>query len=304
VQRGLSRRAAGDSPGHAVSGRVVVYYTIDVRTLNHGKIMAFLPGFRGVRPQMLLQETELHIKRSGYVVLAVITKSDIEAYDGLDSLEISVGVAMYRVSQSGKADKRVTQTTDNTAAGGNERIFAYDQTPVDDKSYSSSCSIDFVGRDENSCDLESAERVVVVSTPDTWTFHSLDASGELSSKTDNTKWNCLALAPGFAILMARQPQGDVPPDLIMAYLQGNLGNTAAVVDKEELVPGDWRRERVVVDVPSDAQKTRLHLRFERTKKDNPAPPSVGLDDIQLLPVLSSEPLCMETSRSPSSRART
>jgi hypothetical protein len=42
-----------------------------------------------------------------------------------------------------------------------------------------------------------------------------------------------------------------------------------------------------VDVPSDARNTRLHLLFERVKNDNPAPPSVGLDDVQLLPVLSS-----------------
>jgi hypothetical protein len=65
------------------------------------------------------------------VVLVVITKSDIENYNGLKLLEISVGVATYRVSQSANADKLVTRTTDNTAAGGKERIFAYDQTMRD-----------------------------------------------------------------------------------------------------------------------------------------------------------------------------
>jgi hypothetical protein len=93
VQRRLSRCAEGDPPGHAVAGRGVVYYTMDMRTLSHGKIMAFLPGFQKVSPQMLLQETELKIERSWYVVLVVITKSDIENYNGFKLLEISVGVA-------------------------------------------------------------------------------------------------------------------------------------------------------------------------------------------------------------------
>ena len=114
-----------------MAGRGVVYYTMDMRTLSHGKIMAFLPGFQKVSPQMLLQETELKIERSGYVVLVVVTKSDIENYNGLKLLEISVGVATYRVSQSANADKLVTQTTDYTAAGGSARVFAYDQTMRD-----------------------------------------------------------------------------------------------------------------------------------------------------------------------------
>jgi hypothetical protein len=337
------------------------------------------------------------------VVLVVVTKSDIENYNGLGLLEISVGVATYRVSPSANADKLVTQTTDYTAAGGSARVFAYDQTmrdfvgtwrlerresgndmatlvelglpetigagtgcsgrtektlqqmvseqqvvdgvslnelidetsvdstdtdaalllvlaggeteswlllvragcspdntevrgvgvctcsPVDDKSY----SIDFVTRVVDSCDLESAaesaERlVVVVSTPDSVTLHSLDASGGLSSATEAAKLTCLALAPRSAILMARQLHGGVPLDLIRAYLQGN---PAAAVQPGEaaLIPGDWRRERVVVDVPSDARNTRLHLLFERTKNNDLAP-SVGLDDMQLLPVLSNASL--------------
>ena len=80
---------------------------------------------------MLLQETELKIERSWYVVLVVVTKSDIENYNGLKLLEISVGVATYRVSQSANADTLVTQTTDYTATGCSERIFAYDQTMRD-----------------------------------------------------------------------------------------------------------------------------------------------------------------------------
>ncbi len=126
-------------------------------------------------------------------------------------------------------------------------------SPVDDKSY----SIDFVTRATvDSCDLESAERlVVVVSTPDSVTLHSLDASGGLSSQTEADKLTCLALALHSAILMVRQLHGGVPPDLIRAYLQGNLGNPAAVVPpgEEDLIPGDWRRERVAVDVPSESR---------------------------------------------------
>jgi hypothetical protein len=54
-----------------------------------------------------------------------------------------------------------------------------------------------------------------------------------------------------------------------------------------LLPPDWRRERAVAKVPAGGQ-ARLHVRFERTGpvRDENLNQTVGLDDMQLLPLLS------------------
>jgi hypothetical protein len=155
------------------------------------------------------------------------------------------------------------------------------------------------GRD--ACLAERGERVVVTWAPGgNWTVFWKDGDLVRSTIIAAGGANCLALAVGSAVVAAQRQWGDVEQDLVLTLLQASFDGAAGpsapgpsapgpsgALDADAVLPPDWRRERAVALVPAGGE-ARLHVRFERTGPvwDENLTPTVGLDDLQLLPLLS------------------
>lgn len=119
-----------------------------------------------------------------------------------------------------------------------------------------------------------------------WSAEGVLQHGELFQSTPNAKV-CVVLAPGSAIVKAHSHSGGVDLHWLAAALQAAPAEPAL----PDVLPPRWQRERFVVPASAPA---RLELRFERTAVQRLAArdPSVGVDDLQLLPLLS-EPTALE-----------
>lgn len=125
----------------------------------------------------------------------------------------------------------------------------------------------------------------------TWTIHKMDAAGEEIETMESKTCNCISLAPGSAIVMAQKYENDIRETTVKALLGEKSVSVDSVEDSAKErpsssnVPAHWRRERLVVN---SHEKLRVRLGFTRTAsfESSDRDPSIGLDDIQLLPMLT------------------
>ena len=130
----------------------------------------------------------------------------------------------------------------------------------------------------DSGERDEIKNAVVTFENENWRLYVTDNEGALEERWSGSGPTCIALAPGSGIVMARQ-YASISDRIVRALWQGQ--------DVQEMppqiVPAQWLRERRVLDA---AQQMRVALRFERKSDSEPQCPSIGLDDVQLLPMLS------------------
>jgi hypothetical protein len=124
-----------------------------------------------------------------------------------------------------------------------------------------------------------------------WTIHSMGDAGQID-KQSSASSTCISLAPGSVIVMARGYESGIRDSMLEALLREHSASTGSAQEISTDVPARWQRERFVVESHGEM---RVRLSFKRAASfgSSDRDPSIGLDDIQLLPMLVGQTFVVE-----------
>ena len=151
-------------------------------------------------------------------------------------------------------------------------------------------SVDSIGSVQESVDAGSpagSTSAVLSFNRDTknWAIHSMGDAGRIDKKSSALS-TCISLAPGSAIVMARGYESGLRDSMLEALLREQSVSTDWAEEKLVSldVPARWQRERFVVE-SHEEMRVRLSFKRAESRGSSEIDPSIGLDDIQLLPML-------------------